>query len=173
MLRLVVVILALQLTAADYFKYSDCDQNCQEKNVSCTIDEISPGFFISECFDSETACELHYSSTVVCLRPDKEPLGGSKIWNDWVNNHRTTTAAPSTTTTHAPNPVPGKGGLGWPMVTLLVLGAPLLIVCVFWTIKRFSRRAGYEGLIPGPRSERRELSFSELGRVYERTTEDL
>ena len=98
-----VIILAVILRGDTYFQYDDCDESCKQLKESCTITEISPDYFPIQCFKDEHKCAAVASDQEVCLRPNKTPLGGRDIWNDF-HKHAiiTTTTLEPTTTTERP-----------------------------------------------------------------------
>jgi hypothetical protein len=93
------------------------------------------------------ACEMLATPKVVCLRPNKAPLGGEAIWDDFSHrNDSSTTIAPPTThrpsTTVKPDPHAPKRITWWIAVVILCL-CTILLVMVSLVIRRFMQRRSY------------------------------
>lgn len=88
-----------------YFSYySDCQQQCINRNISCLISEPERNIFDKVCIENYNVCKMDASSIKVCLNQIHEPIGGEAIWDDYQNQYH------PTTTTEKPSPSPQPGG---------------------------------------------------------------
>ena len=133
-------LLTIILKVDTFFHYSDCDDSCKQSFESCTIMEISPDNFPYECLKDEIKCANLASDFEVCLRPNKSPLGGKSIWNDF-QKHKvitTTTQEPFTTTEK-----PIKPEIDSRSVIMIILGISTVLsisLNLFLICKRKTRR---------------------------------
>jgi hypothetical protein len=110
------LLTALILTQTDYFTYSDCNPECIQAKKSCIITEINEDYFPCTCVTNKK-CETLAGPNDVCLRPNKPPLGGENIWEDY-KRHRWN---PTTTTTEKPAPTPIKENCEIHLVAVIIL----------------------------------------------------
>lgn len=105
------------------------------QKLSCTIRELTPSYFPCDCINTDDACMMRATPEVVCLRPDGDPSGGSKIWPDYLNH------------THPPTPNPPTPTAGETseflkiyaavVTTILILyGGTELVKCLIQTYRR-------------------------------------
>lgn len=118
-----------------YFTYSDCNLECQQLSVSCTIAEIDPDDFLNVCIESEAVCEQRSSEIQVCLRKNKPPIGGEQIWNDFERHYH-----PTTTT---PRPIIKTNCLEWKIATGVMISIIIFIVCLYMS-KKYLTNNTYE-----------------------------
>ena len=129
-----VILLVAILKGDTYFQYDDCDDSCKRMNESCTIIEISPDYFPSQCFKDEHKCAAIASDQEVCLRPNKSPLGGKDIWNDFHRHEviTTTTSEPTTTTERPIRPESiSKYALSMTLGVIMVLSISLNLFLLY------------------------------------------
>ena len=106
----------------NYFTYSDCDQTCIQKNISCTIYQIQDDFK-NLCEESEIFCEQESGPNCVCLRLNRPPIGGEDIWIEFKRKYHPPTPKPN------PSPAEVKC-LTWKILTSTV---PLLLILLWLT----------------------------------------
>ena len=80
-----MLMLAVASTAAFFDYRTDCISECQRRNLSCIISELSPKHFPCDCMDTEDACISRATPVVVCLTPEGQPKGGNQIWQAYWN----------------------------------------------------------------------------------------
>jgi len=81
---LIVLLAMTHAREHKYFEYEiDCGEECVSKKESCTIAEPTKDTFVRDCYVNTEACERKASPIMVCLSENKEPSGGSLIWNDY------------------------------------------------------------------------------------------
>lgn len=108
---LMMMVLLLNRTAG-YFNYSvDCEDECINESLPCTIVMINFHDFPCNCISSNDLCKSLATDFRACLMEDGSVSGGSKIWeayNKWAhpNSTTTTTGIPPTTSTAKPTPHP-------------------------------------------------------------------
>ena len=149
-----LVILALTVSIGtqshSFFTYSDCDVECQSKEISCIISEQMKQYFACHCLQSENTCEMLATPRVVCLRPHGEPIGGGDIWSDFEHrNSTTTTAPPVPRPTVKPTPQPTRGFSKMAaMLTLAVILTAIASAAAVIKLRQRRRRRDYTRLPP-------------------------
>lgn len=137
----VVILLALVATRVhSFFDYKvDCIKECQTEKLPCTIRELSPRHFPCDCYNTDDACLSKASPDIVCLRPNGDPTGGTKIWPDYYNYTHPPTPnppAPHSTPDPALDNVFLKIYAAVVSTILLLYGGGSLVRCVAETIRR-------------------------------------
>ena len=105
----VIFIMIFLIPSEAFFTYEDCDESCRAQQISCVISEETKQFFVCHCLESETTCEILATPITVCLQPNRDPIGGQKIWDDYAHRNSTTTQAPPASSTAAPTTPPAPG----------------------------------------------------------------
>lgn len=148
--RSIISILLLICGTDAYFSWNDCNPDCIHYRACCTITEINPNYFPSQCTKTQATCEQLASPTVVCLRPDDVPLGGQEIWpsfDKYKQRHRITTPTPHHPT-FKPNLKPDC--MKWKILAIIVTSLMSLyafLKLVSKAIRHFRTRA-YESIAP-------------------------
>lgn len=152
-IQVTTALLSIFAHCQAFFDYTCCDESCKEKLLSCIISEQTRKFFVCHC-----------------LEPNKKPLGGEAIWNDYShrNDSTTTTIAPPTTswpsTTMKPDPHVPKRITLWINLGVLSLGTTLTIITSV-VVKKYLRRRTYE-----PLSRSLDSPYSETVEEIDRST---
>ena len=133
-----------------FFQYDNCGNECIEKAQPCTIFEVNKNYFPVQCVDNDIDCELEASSTEVCLRKGKDPIGGEAIWDDFDRHSRTTTTTsrPPTTTTQRPDHGVPTEIYKWYSIISLTATAIYITLKLTMLVAGKIRRRHYQTLSP-------------------------
>lgn len=123
-----------QTHCGDYFAYENCDEKCRDKLECCTIREITTEVFDCTCVRSESICEQEASDDVVCLSPNKDPLGGRGIWNAYRKRYC------PVTTTPRPSPIEPSDCTAWKITNICTFCISIIMTISVISYKIYRKR---------------------------------